>query len=68
MSPNMPLLVALVQRKIHDDPDVYPTIGCLVGIELGTVHGKHQNKIVIADVTLLDLLEIVGTMKEIIIR
>ena len=34
---NVPLLVAVTQSEIINDPDIHPSIGLLVSIQLGTI-------------------------------
>ena len=34
---NVPLLVAVTQSKIINDPDIHPAIGLLVSIQLGAI-------------------------------
>lgn len=39
-----------------------------MGVKLGAVDGKHDNYVIATDVTCLDILKIVATREEVVVR
>ena len=41
--------VALVGREIEDDPNINPAVGFFIAVELGPVHRKHDDRVVVVN-------------------
>ena len=45
-------MIALIRGEIKYDPDIHPAVGFFAIIELCTVEGHHENKIMFPDVSI----------------
>ena len=64
---NIANLVALIRRKIQDDPDINPAVGLLVAIQLCAVHREHEDHIVVVNIAVLNSVKIVRATEDIVV-
>ena len=63
----MPLPVSFLRRKIYDNPNVDPTIGGFVSIELSAVNREYENNVIVGDVAVPNTFEIIAAVEEVFI-
>ena len=58
--------VAMSRPQIQDNPDIYPTVGFLIAIELCAVDREHNNHVVVLYIAIFDGTQIVLTAEDIV--